>query len=371
MDNLPEISKSHGITDDEFLTDAESEIRHFGKVIGSCIIAIAKKLIEIKERVGHGRYGEFIRDRLPFSERTAQEYVRSYEFLKSAHCSDLGSLKIDISALRLLTRPSTPEGVRMEALARAASAEGISYAGVLRLIGTTRTATSVDAGEGLETRTAEQRPEPVEAFDQHVTQSEPALASYTEIDHTLHSPENTLPKKAAEARRSIIRCAGALHQLTPAEYFQSESGTPLRKRPDLAHDHLGQTANAIAQLNAWCGEFIKLDRKQASSTRSANDADLIPVDDAARLISEPEQPLLPFGAQPAPTPATADPAAAGITANCTCGEPVGSKDNHPRKRKSAVSPAATKQSDTPAGTAATQSEKNSPEPVGAVIPLPL
>ena len=125
VDNLPENPQSHEISDEEFLAEAENEIRRRGKVIVSNIIAIGKKLIEIKARVGHGRYGQFVRDRLPISERTAQQYVRSYEFLKTAQCADLEALKISVSAIRLLTRPSTPVEVRMEALARAATPEGI------------------------------------------------------------------------------------------------------------------------------------------------------------------------------------------------------------------------------------------------------
>jgi Protein of unknown function (DUF3102) len=127
------------MTDEEFLNQAEAEIRRSGKRVVSEIIAIGRKLSEIKDRVGHGRYGQFVRERLWFSERTAQQFVQSYEFLKSAHCADFESLHIDPSALRLLARSSTPNEVRLEALERAAKPEGISFSEVKKLIGKTVT----------------------------------------------------------------------------------------------------------------------------------------------------------------------------------------------------------------------------------------
>lgn len=132
--NALQIVPPHEMTDEEFLDQAEDEIRRSDKRAVFEILAIGKKLAEIKTRVGHGRYGVFIRDRLWFSERSAQQYVQSYEFLKSAQCADFESLHIDASAIRLLARPSIPNEVRIEALERAAKPEGLSYSELKKLI---------------------------------------------------------------------------------------------------------------------------------------------------------------------------------------------------------------------------------------------
>lgn len=132
--NALQIVLPHEMTDDEFLDQAEAEIRHSDKRVVLEILAIGKKLAEIKARVGHGRYRAFIRDRLRFSERSAQEFVRSYKFLKSAHCADFDALHIDASAVRLLAKSSISTAVRIEALERAAKPEGISYSEVKKLI---------------------------------------------------------------------------------------------------------------------------------------------------------------------------------------------------------------------------------------------
>ena len=92
--NILKVAPPYEMTDEEFLDQAEAEIRCSDKRVISEIVAIGRKLIEIKNRVGHGRYGQFIRDRLWFSERSAQQFVQSYEFLKSAHCADFESLDL-------------------------------------------------------------------------------------------------------------------------------------------------------------------------------------------------------------------------------------------------------------------------------------
>src|ERR1700741_1414842 len=87
------------------------------------IVAIGKNLTELKERVGHGKYEAFVRDRLGVVKTTAHRFVKSYEWWMSKvpTLEHLESLQIDASALYLLARPSTPDEVRAEALANAAA----------------------------------------------------------------------------------------------------------------------------------------------------------------------------------------------------------------------------------------------------------
>jgi hypothetical protein len=114
------------LDDEAYLAQAEGEIRGYGRLVVSGIVAIGKKLVEVKERVGHGRYEKFIRERLRFSASSAKRFVQSYELFKTPNLGDLGSLQIDASALYLLAQDTTREEVRAAALEKAASPNGIS-----------------------------------------------------------------------------------------------------------------------------------------------------------------------------------------------------------------------------------------------------
>jgi hypothetical protein len=91
-------------------------------------------LVEVKGRVGHGKYENFIRERLRFSLQAALNYVRTYQLLKSTTGVDLKALQIDARSLYLLGQPSTPEEARAEALEKAASPNGISHDEVAALV---------------------------------------------------------------------------------------------------------------------------------------------------------------------------------------------------------------------------------------------
>jgi hypothetical protein len=70
--------------DDEFLAQAEGQIRGYGKLVVSGIVEIGRKLVEVKERVGHGKYTAFVTDRLRLSERAGRNFVSVYEMFKTA-----------------------------------------------------------------------------------------------------------------------------------------------------------------------------------------------------------------------------------------------------------------------------------------------
>src|SRR5262249_54726644 len=127
------------LNDEEFLDLAESEIRAFGGSIVHGIVQIGKKLVEVKDRVRHGKNQTFVRDRLHFSEDAALNFVRSYRLLETQNFRDLETLQLPASAIYLVARPSTPDEVRTEALEKARTG-GISLSAVQRLIVDAKTA---------------------------------------------------------------------------------------------------------------------------------------------------------------------------------------------------------------------------------------
>lgn len=95
------------------------------------IIEIGQKLIDVKERLGHGKFGLWLRLEFEWTDRTARQFMRVAEAFKSENFSDLNFAP---SALYLLAAPSTPDEVRREALERAFMGESITHAKVKRLV---------------------------------------------------------------------------------------------------------------------------------------------------------------------------------------------------------------------------------------------
>lgn len=81
-------------------------------------------LIEVKEALGHGKFGEWLKAEFGWSERSAQRLMKVAESFKSAN---LAEMEIAPSALYLLASESTPAEVRGDILDRAESGEVITY----------------------------------------------------------------------------------------------------------------------------------------------------------------------------------------------------------------------------------------------------
>ena len=100
------------------------EIRALMKRTAQGIIEVGQKLIEVKERLGHGRFGDWLEAEFDWSYETAARFVRVCIQFKSVNLADLS---IAPSALYVLAAPSTPVSVREEAIARAEAGESITY----------------------------------------------------------------------------------------------------------------------------------------------------------------------------------------------------------------------------------------------------
>jgi hypothetical protein len=67
--------------DEEFLAQAEGQIRGYGKLVVSGIVEIGRKLVEVQGRLP-GRYVAFVTERLGWSKMQASRFVNVYEMLK-------------------------------------------------------------------------------------------------------------------------------------------------------------------------------------------------------------------------------------------------------------------------------------------------
>lgn len=75
------------------------------------VFDIGQKLSEIKARLGHGHFGNWLKAEFEWSDRTAQNFIRVYESFKSENVSDL-----HFSQTALYVLAAAPEEARLEAI---------------------------------------------------------------------------------------------------------------------------------------------------------------------------------------------------------------------------------------------------------------
>jgi hypothetical protein len=343
--NLPDILPARDIIDGEYLTEAEGEIRGYGRLVVSGIVAIGKKLSEVRTRVGHGKYGEFIK-RLGFSHSTAQNFVQSYELLtKFVKFANLRCLQIDATALYLLARPSTSDEVRTAALEKAAT-EGISHAEVQQLVANAKAETerktkeAVDADQKKHIAALEKqvKDRDKEIAEIHRKQAEPKRTAAEKAGADAKDPspplDARLPHKAMKARHAILYCIGEI-ELSPGECIavEVEVATRLLRRPEIARENLREVAAAVELLSSWCEKFIELYKTEIGrDDASPGTATVEPTEGppASSEMSErsasPADALQRYQREQHPPPKRGR------------GRPLGSRDTRPRKTKNTLPP---------------------------------
>jgi hypothetical protein len=108
----------------QFVQQQTGEIRGLMKRTAQDIVEIGQKLIEVKTRLGYGRFGDWLEAEFEWGEWTARKFMQVAQQFKSVKFTEL---QIAPSALYELAAPSTPEAARSEALSRAEAGESISY----------------------------------------------------------------------------------------------------------------------------------------------------------------------------------------------------------------------------------------------------
>jgi CheY-like chemotaxis protein len=107
-----------------FIREQTEEIRGLMRRTAQGIVDIGQKLLDIKEKLGHGNFLNWLKKEFDWSELTAQRFMQVARQFESTNLLDL---EIAPSALYILSAPSTPDSVREEALSRAQAGENITY----------------------------------------------------------------------------------------------------------------------------------------------------------------------------------------------------------------------------------------------------
>jgi hypothetical protein len=114
------------------LADHANEIRRLGRRVVEDVIAIGHHLIAAKALCGHGHWLEWVKDELKWDESSAKRYMRVAEASKSRNLSDLS---VPVSAIFLLTAPSTPPEAIDEVAARIARGGRLKLSDVAEVVG--------------------------------------------------------------------------------------------------------------------------------------------------------------------------------------------------------------------------------------------
>jgi hypothetical protein len=106
-------------------------IHNLARMTAAGIVQIGQFLTEVKERLKHGKFLEWIEREFGWVERSAQRFMGVYQHVK---CDKLSDLEIDVSALYLIAAPKTPEPVRAAIICRAENGETITHAGARAMV---------------------------------------------------------------------------------------------------------------------------------------------------------------------------------------------------------------------------------------------
>ena len=110
----------------QFVQQQTGEIRVLMKQTAQSIIEVGQKLIEVKEKLGYGRFGDWLEAEFDWDERTARRFMSVAERFSNT-ADNLSEVNFAPSALYVLAAPSTPKAAREEAISRAKAGEPITY----------------------------------------------------------------------------------------------------------------------------------------------------------------------------------------------------------------------------------------------------
>jgi hypothetical protein len=168
-----------------FVRQQTGEIHSLVRRSAQDIFEIGQKLIQVKEKLGHGNFRNWLLAEFDWNERTAQNFMNVARQFKSETVADL---PLAATALYILAAPSTPVEIREEAIARAQSGEPITKKKATAM---TR---SHSIGQKKTSQTKEENFKPSEGNTSPIADQNATFYREPEIiDAELESPHEQLP----------------------------------------------------------------------------------------------------------------------------------------------------------------------------------
>ena len=218
-----------------------AEIKDLMRLTAENIINIGKKLTQVKSRLGHGSFQQWLRTEFEWSEQTARQFMQVYRWSETIENKKFVFSKLGTSALYLLAAPSTPPEAREEVLDLVDGGEKVSY---------TRAKNIVDRYRELPLATNDNVTETVDTEIKSETQ-----ARFEETDNLLFRLET--PQLGCIVKLYHADELKAITNLTVGAIVEIEIGR-----------WQGQTAKIIEVLNEQ--QLIKTDSQQTNPTLAAS-----------------------------------------------------------------------------------------------------
>jgi len=114
-----------------YVMERAERIHNLARMTAAGIVQIGQYLMEVKERLKHGQFLDWIDAEFAWAERSVRRFMEVYEAFKSANLADM---QIDVSALYLIAAPKIPEPARAEVIRRAENGEKVTHEGARALV---------------------------------------------------------------------------------------------------------------------------------------------------------------------------------------------------------------------------------------------
>lgn len=138
------------------------------------IVEIGQRLIEVKGMIEHGQFGHWLEAEFSLSEASAKRMMAAAEWadekLKTLKLSDL---RIDPSAMYLLSSPSTPDEVQEQFIEQAAAGEPVKHAEVKAAVAAAKPPKSKSRNTTTKASAPAPAPKPTEALKEPTTAPPP------------------------------------------------------------------------------------------------------------------------------------------------------------------------------------------------------
>lgn len=201
LETIKESAFSHEIANNEtsFVLNCTLEIKRLHKQTQENIIKIGQLLLEVKRRLAHGQFTEWIEKEFSWSTDTAQRFMNAAKLAEEKPQIAVFANQIDTSALYLVAKPSTPENVRQEIVLRAEAGERIRHSTAKELI---KQAMSLPLTTSTST-------------------SSPSTPSIETIQPSLTPSSITLETSVKKANHQLVHSSKSNEWYTPQEYIEA------------------------------------------------------------------------------------------------------------------------------------------------------
>jgi Protein of unknown function (DUF3102) len=189
------------------------EIRKYRDHIRADWTAMGSRLSACRSMISHGSWGPWLAREFQWSETTALNFIRGYEWKARTKSSNIEDLSLPATAIYMLAAPSTPPEVQDKIIARAEAGEKIKVADVKQEIKAANSAAMSDRAEAMKAvpTVAEEKAEkpPIATDDPQATADSDDIepGGVEEPEKILTNVLDTIKqqKAVAEAYRKILK----------------------------------------------------------------------------------------------------------------------------------------------------------------------